>query len=369
MGAGQFTTKPLGLGGNIGFWWNDADSDGTSTPRRPSGSTPPTHAEFPYQLYPFLDSNGDITDEADGGPRRAGSRATPTWPATTGTSTGRIPAAVNYDNLTTFYRSDIDPNAKNVKTSPRTREIIARPRAGAPPRPHRLRQRHLPALRQLRLGQALLSGRHLSLDARPGHRQHADVVRAPPGPSPRRSPSSMTTARSRGIQPGGRRRQDLVPAHRHVPGPDALPDGRQEHGLPDLHRPRPHRHQAAVEPLVPERLGHAPGPARPLERLLSSTRRTSGPSTASPSATGAPARAARRRSRCTPAGWPRSAPSTSCPWASRSRGRSIAREGWKIPNYVTLAYAGNDSLAGPLQDQHRLPPDARRRTACPPSTT
>ncbi len=106
------------------------------------------------------------------------------------------------------------------------------------------------------------------------------------------------------------------------------------------------RHQEAVEPLVPERFGHAPGPARPLEAVPTSTRRTSGPWTASPSATGARARKARRTSRCTPAGWPRSAASTSCPWASTSRPRSSRREGWKIPTYVTLAYSGNEPWPG-----------------------
>ena len=54
----------------------------------------------------------------------AASRATPSSPGTYQGFDWANRSAINYDNLTTFFRSDIDPNAKNVKTSPRTREIM-----------------------------------------------------------------------------------------------------------------------------------------------------------------------------------------------------------------------------------------------------
>ena len=122
MAAGEFTTKPLGLGGNVGFWWNDADSDALVDAEETFWKYSATHPEFPHQLNPFLDSNGDNTEEADaalvGGFESdaylAGNYCDFDW---------SNPRGINYDNLTTFYRSDVDPDAKNVKTSPRTREI------------------------------------------------------------------------------------------------------------------------------------------------------------------------------------------------------------------------------------------------------
>jgi len=122
MAAGEFTTKPLGLGGNVGFWWNDADGDALVDAEETYWKYSATHPEFPHQLYPFLNENGNITEEtADalvGGFESDAYLAGNYWDFD-----WADPRAINYDNLTTFYRSDIDPDAKNVKTSPRTREI------------------------------------------------------------------------------------------------------------------------------------------------------------------------------------------------------------------------------------------------------
>ncbi|HSA94865.1 MAG TPA: hypothetical protein VLJ16_02355, partial [Acidobacteriota bacterium] len=123
MALGDFTNKPLGLGGSLGFWWQDADADGLIDSAETFWKHASVHPEFPDRLYPFLDENGDLTDEAadalvggfESDAYLAGNYRDFDW---------SNPSAVNYDYLTTFYRSDIDPEAKNVKTSPRTREIV-----------------------------------------------------------------------------------------------------------------------------------------------------------------------------------------------------------------------------------------------------
>ncbi len=123
MAAGDFTTKPLGLGGSLGFWWLDEDADGQVDSEETYWKYSSVHAESPNQLYHFLDDNGDPTEEAaaalEGGFESdaylAGNYKDFDWDN---------PREINYDNLTTFYRSDIDPAAKNVKTSPRTREVV-----------------------------------------------------------------------------------------------------------------------------------------------------------------------------------------------------------------------------------------------------
>jgi hypothetical protein len=122
MTTGEFTTKPLGLKGSLGFWWDDADSDAHIDAEETFWKYSATHPEFPHQLYPFLDADGYITEETaaalEGGFESDAFLAGNYWDFDWAN-----PGAINYDNLTTFYRSDIDPDAKNVKTSPRTREI------------------------------------------------------------------------------------------------------------------------------------------------------------------------------------------------------------------------------------------------------
>ncbi len=123
MSAGAYTSKPLGLGGGLGFWWKDADDDNLVDYTEMFWKYSAAHAEFPDQLYPFLQENGTLTEEAvetlldgfAGDAYLAGNY----WDYDI-----LDPSAVNYDYLTTFYRSDIDPDAKSVKTSPRTREVI-----------------------------------------------------------------------------------------------------------------------------------------------------------------------------------------------------------------------------------------------------
>ena len=122
MRAGEFTTTPLGLDGTVRFWWKDGDADNKVDAEETYWKYSSAHPDSPDQLYPFLDTNGRTTDEAEaalvGGFESdaylAGNYADFDW---------ADPTAINYDNLTTFYRSDVDPNAKNVKTSPRTQEI------------------------------------------------------------------------------------------------------------------------------------------------------------------------------------------------------------------------------------------------------
>ena len=122
MPAGYGTSSPLGLNGGFGFWWKDSDADNLAELGEIYWKYSTVHAETPNQLYALFDEDGALTDEATD--------------ALTGGFTGDAYLggnywdydwanndAVDYDNITTFYRSDVDPDAKNVKTSPRTREI------------------------------------------------------------------------------------------------------------------------------------------------------------------------------------------------------------------------------------------------------
>ena len=122
MSAGAYTPKPLGLGGGLGFWWYDEDGDSLVDFTETYWKYSSVHPESPDQLYPLLLENGTLTDEAvetilggfEGDAYLAGNYYDFDW---------FDPDAVNYDYLTTFYRSDVDPDAKTVKSSPRTREI------------------------------------------------------------------------------------------------------------------------------------------------------------------------------------------------------------------------------------------------------
>lgn len=122
MSAGAYTPKPLGLGGGLGFWWYDEDEDSLVDYTETFWKYSSVHPESPDQLYPLLLENGTLTDEAvetllggfEGDAYLAGNYWDFDW---------FNPTAVNYDYLTTFYRSDVDPDAKTVKSSPRTREV------------------------------------------------------------------------------------------------------------------------------------------------------------------------------------------------------------------------------------------------------
>jgi hypothetical protein len=122
MPAGYGTSSPLGLTGGFNFWWKDADADSVTELGEIYWKYSSVHPETPDQLYALFDEDGALTDEAlaalaggfTGDAYLAGNYRDYDWADND---------AVNYDNITTFYRSDVDPDAKNVKTSPRTREI------------------------------------------------------------------------------------------------------------------------------------------------------------------------------------------------------------------------------------------------------
>jgi len=123
LAAGANTPEPLGLGGNLNFWWKDLDADSKVDLTEVMWAHSALHPDSPNQLFALFNAGGGLTDEAraavEGGFESdaylAGNFVGYDWDNRT---------VVNYDNLTTFYRSDIDPDARNVKTSPRTREIM-----------------------------------------------------------------------------------------------------------------------------------------------------------------------------------------------------------------------------------------------------
>ena len=123
MPVGAFTPQPLGLGGGMGFWWKDTSGDSKVQLAEIFWQYSSANADHPDELYSLYDSDGTLSDAANaalvGGFESdaylAGNYSDFDW---------SNPTAVNYDNLTTFFRSDIDPDAKSVKTSPRTREIM-----------------------------------------------------------------------------------------------------------------------------------------------------------------------------------------------------------------------------------------------------
>jgi len=123
MPVGAYTPQPLGLGGGMNFWWNDISGNGMVELPEIFWQHSSTNADHPYEIYGLYNTDGTLSDEANaalvGGFESdaylAGNYRDFDW---------ANPTAVNYDNLTTFYRSDVDPDAKSVKTSPRTREIM-----------------------------------------------------------------------------------------------------------------------------------------------------------------------------------------------------------------------------------------------------
>ncbi|OGD27570.1 MAG: hypothetical protein A2028_04040 [Candidatus Aminicenantes bacterium RBG_19FT_COMBO_59_29] len=123
MSAGANTPRPLGLGGGLGFWWNDTDADNRVALDEIFWQYSSVHPDSPYELYGLFDAAGQPSEAAEaaleGGFESDAYLAGNYWDYDWSDR-----RAVNYDNLTTFYRSDIDPEAKNVKTSPRTREIM-----------------------------------------------------------------------------------------------------------------------------------------------------------------------------------------------------------------------------------------------------
>jgi hypothetical protein len=123
MPPGAYTPQPLGLGGGMGFWWKDTSGDGKVQLPEIFWQHSSTNANHPYELYGLYNSDGTLSDAANaalvGGFESdaylAGNYRDFDW---------ANPTTVNYDNLTTFYRSDVNADVKSVKTSPRTREIM-----------------------------------------------------------------------------------------------------------------------------------------------------------------------------------------------------------------------------------------------------
>jgi hypothetical protein len=122
MSAGAHTIKPLGLGGGVNFWWKDTDGNGLVGVEEMLWQYSSVHPDTPGQLYAVFTKDAELSEEAydmlEGGFESdayiAGNyQGYDFWD----------PEKINYDNITTLYRSDIDPEAKNIKTSPRTREI------------------------------------------------------------------------------------------------------------------------------------------------------------------------------------------------------------------------------------------------------
>ena len=120
--AGASVQQPLGLAGNFNFWWKDGDADNVVDTTEIYWQHSALHATAPNQLYTIFNTSGTLTDAAtaaltggfESDAYLAGNFSGFSW-------TDR--EAINYDYLTTFYRSDINPSAANVKSSPRTREI------------------------------------------------------------------------------------------------------------------------------------------------------------------------------------------------------------------------------------------------------
>lgn len=123
LAPGANVPRPLGLTGGLGFWWKDTDADSLVDPEEAYWQYSSTYAGTPNQLYAIFDEDGALTDAASGAlgggfesdAYRGGNYWGYDW---------SDKGAISYDNLTTFYRSDINPNIKNVKTSPRTREVM-----------------------------------------------------------------------------------------------------------------------------------------------------------------------------------------------------------------------------------------------------
>lgn len=122
LATGANVQQPLGLGGNFNFWWKDGDADNLVDVTEIYWQYSAVHATTPNQLYTIFDANGAITAAAaaavvggfESDAYLAGNFSGYDWANR---------EAVNYDYLTNFYRSDIDPNTRNIKSSPRTREI------------------------------------------------------------------------------------------------------------------------------------------------------------------------------------------------------------------------------------------------------
>jgi hypothetical protein len=122
LAAGASTPRPLGLTGSMAFWWNDADADGMIDIEEMYWQYSAVHPDTPNQLYLLLNEAGSLSDEALAA-IEGGFESDAYLGGNYSDYAFSDSQTIDYDSQTTFFRSDIDPNAKNVKTSPRTREI------------------------------------------------------------------------------------------------------------------------------------------------------------------------------------------------------------------------------------------------------
>jgi Carboxypeptidase regulatory-like domain len=123
LAAGANTPRPLGLTGSMSFWWKDADADSFIDTGEMYWQYSSAHAEKPNQLYALLDDDSSLTAEANAA--LEGDFESDAYLAGNYKDYAfRDSETIDYDSQTTLFRSDIDPNAKNGKTSPRTREIM-----------------------------------------------------------------------------------------------------------------------------------------------------------------------------------------------------------------------------------------------------
>ena len=105
MSVGQGVSTPLGTGGSMNFWWNDANSDAKVQLAELYWMYAASNAKK-YQVYPAFSGNTFVGDLADG---RSAGMFSGFDPAN--------PTALNYNSSTTVYD-------KNALSSSRTREMM-----------------------------------------------------------------------------------------------------------------------------------------------------------------------------------------------------------------------------------------------------
>ena len=227
-------------------------------------------------------------------PSPGASRATPTSPGNYWDYDWANNNAVDYDNITTFYRSDVDPAAKNVKSSPRTREITlglereVTPDLTASAIATFRRSDNFDWAKLYYPADVFPSTPDLVVDGTSDWYAAAGTV-----------PDTITVGEGTSavtydlLDAGGRTWYLPIAT---FPGetPYRMVDKTQR--VPDLPRPRALPEQEAGQALVHERLASPSRTSATTGRTPRSIRPTSGPSTARPTATGAPATTARPRS-------------------------------------------------------------------------
>jgi len=123
LAAGANTPRPLGLTGSMSFWWKNTDGDGFIDLNEMYWRYSAVHAGTPNQLYLLFDEDSSLSEAATAA--LVGDFASDAYLAGNYRDYAfRNSETINYDSQTTLFRSDIDSGAKNVKTSPRTREIV-----------------------------------------------------------------------------------------------------------------------------------------------------------------------------------------------------------------------------------------------------